>query len=78
VALPKLLATFVEDGQAWGLFVESGGSQRVRAVAGAVDGFTIVSIAPGRATVEKAGQTYELEIPRPNSEPAPRMTTRRN
>jgi hypothetical protein len=59
--LPKLLATFVEKGEAWGLFVDRQGDQRVRSATGRVDDFDILHIAPGRAQLGREGNTYEIK-----------------
>ena len=60
VKLPKLLATFVEKGEAWGLFENRRGEQRVRSATGRVDDFDILRIAPGRAELGRDGNRYEV------------------
>ena len=63
VRLPRLLATFVEKEQAWGLFVDQRGSQRVRSASGRVDDFVIVGVSPGTAKLSRGGKTYEVKVP---------------
>jgi hypothetical protein len=64
VDLPGLLATFVERGQAWGLFVNKSGEQKVRSTLGRIDDFDIVRISPGRAELGSNGRTYEVRTVR--------------
>jgi hypothetical protein len=61
VRLPRLLATFVENGQAWGLFVDQRGNQRVRSAEGRIDDFDIIRIDPGRAQLGRDGKTYDVK-----------------
>lgn len=62
--LPRLLATFVETDRAWGLFSSSKSGQSVRSVAGEIDGFQVVEIGEGRATLRHATRTWNVEVPR--------------
>jgi hypothetical protein len=63
VKLPRLQATFVEAGQAWGLFSDASGNQRVRTAGERIDEFEIVGIRPGDCTLRKGEQAYELRVP---------------
>lgn len=63
VELPRLLATFVEGRDSWGLFIDKAGSRRVRGVGECVDGFTIQAITPGATRLESDGKTHEIRIP---------------
>ena len=72
VKLPTLVATFVENGKAWGLFVEKSGSHRVRAASHRTDGFDILQITPGAARLRRGHRTYDVYVPmRPTGLPRP-------
>jgi len=62
--LPGLKATFVERGQAWGLFIDTDGSQRVRRAGTLIGSFEIVSIASGIATLRRNVHRYEIKVPK--------------
>ena len=64
VTLPRLLATFVEDGKAWGVFVDEKGTQRVRPVGARIDGFNIVNILPSSARLRRGDRTFDVEVPK--------------
>ncbi len=72
VKLPKLFATFVEQGKSWGLFVDSKGMHRVRAESQRVGGFQIVRIRPGSAQLKRGGTIYDVEVPRHKAPSGPR------
>ena len=67
VTLPKLAATFVEDGKAWGVFVDQKGATHVRPVGGRIQDFNIVNILPGSASLRREDKTFDVEVPRPRS-----------
>jgi hypothetical protein len=60
--LPRLSATFVEQGRAWGLFVDEKGSARVRTASDRVGDYLIVGISPGMATLSREEKTYEVRV----------------
>jgi hypothetical protein len=62
--LPKLLATFVEHGIGWGVFVAENGSTRVRAESSRIEEFDIVKISPGKASLRRGGRLYEVKVPK--------------
>ncbi len=64
VRLPKLLATFVEDGRSWGIFVDAQGVQRVRGAHGKIDDFQILRVVPGGVQLRRAGKLYEIAVPK--------------
>lgn len=64
VRLPKLLATFVEHGQAWGLFVDEKGGLRVLPAGGEIDGFEVVTLSNEEATLRRGDRTYTVDVPR--------------
>lgn len=69
VALPQLLATFVERDRRWGLFVTLEGKARVHPAGQRVDGFQIVAIEQGSARLRRDQHEYQLHIPeRPASD----------
>ncbi len=70
VKLPRLIATFVEHGQSWGLFSDVKGAQRVRRTGGQIGSFQIVSITPGSASLRQGANTYEVSIPKPKQAPS--------
>lgn len=61
--LPRLLATFVEHGSAWGLFVDTKGGTRVRRSGASIDAFDIASIGRGSARLRRGSHTYEVSVP---------------
>ena len=61
--LPRLLATFVEHGSAWGLFVDTKGATRVRRIGASIDAFDIASIGRGSARLRRGSHTYEVSVP---------------
>jgi|GEM_PF-3121118 len=61
--LPKLLATFVERGSAWGLFVDERGGHRVKRAGATIDGVEIESIGRGSARLRKGNRTFEIGVP---------------
>ena len=61
--LPRLLATFVEQGSAWGLFVDTKGATRVRRNGASIDAFDIASIGRGSARLRRGSHTYEISVP---------------
>jgi hypothetical protein len=61
--LPRLLATFVEHGSAWGLFVDTKGATRVRRSGASIDAFDIASIGRGSARLRRGSHTYEVSVP---------------
>lgn len=61
--LPRLLATFVERGSAWGLFVDTKGATRVRQSGASIDAFDIASIGRGSARLRRGSHTYEVSVP---------------
>ncbi len=63
IRLPKLLATFVESGRSWGLFVDQRGAQRVRSASSRIDGFDIVSVSTGTARLSRGGKTHDVKVP---------------
>ena len=67
VTLPRLLATFVEDGKAWGVFVDEKGTQRVRPVGARIHDFNIVDIFPGAVRLRRGDRTFDVEVPKPRS-----------
>ncbi|MBI4716622.1 MAG: hypothetical protein HY763_02365 [Planctomycetes bacterium] len=64
IALPRLLATFVEQEQAWGLFVDASGAERVCPAGATINEFSIVAVQEGSATLKKGNQTYDVEVPK--------------
>ena len=60
VALPRLVATFVENGRAWALLVDEKGTSRVRTETEKVGEFEIVSVSPGATTLRRDDKTYEV------------------
>lgn len=62
VRLPKLLATFVERGEAWALFVDKNGKQRVSAASEVIDDYRIARVRPGAATLTHGTKSYTLEV----------------
>lgn len=64
VSLPRLVATFVEGGQSWGLFLDDRGNQRVRSATQVIDDFAIASIEPGRAMLTRGERHYEVNVAR--------------
>ena len=77
VNLPKLLATFVERGQSWGLFVNKSGQQRVRAAGGQIDDFAIESVTPGGARLSRKGKSFAVTAPTHSRTNKPRRSGRR-
>lgn len=75
VKLPKLVATFVEEGQAWGLFVDNRGAQRVLAATGKIDDFQIARVAPGTAKLTRHGKSYTVNVDKRKGE---RMARRKH
>ena len=64
VRLPKLLATFIENGRSWGIFVDAQGVQRVRGASGKIDDFQILRIVPGGVHLRRAGKLHEITVPK--------------
>jgi hypothetical protein len=62
-ALPRLAATFVEQGRAWALFVDENGSTRVRAASDRIGDYVIAAISPGVATLQREEKSYEVRVP---------------
>ncbi len=67
VALPRLLATFVENGKAWALLVTNKGTQVVRKQGTSIGSFDIVSIASGSVSLRRGDKVYELSVPKPKT-----------
>ena len=63
VKLPKLVGTFVERGQGWGVFHDAKGAVRVRAATGSIDGFEIVDVTPGAARLRQGESSYDVKAP---------------
>lgn len=61
--LPRLLATFVEPGSAWGLFIDTKGATRVRHSGASIGTFEIASIGRGSARLRRGTHTYEVSVP---------------
>lgn len=61
--LPKLVATFVEQGSAWALFVDTKGATRVRRSGTSIDAFDIASVGHGSARLRSGSHTYEVSVP---------------
>ena len=61
--LPRLLATFVERGSAWGLFIDTKGATRVRHSGASIGTFDIASIGRGSARLRRGSSTYEVSVP---------------
>jgi hypothetical protein len=66
IVLPRLVATFVEGGQSWGLFMDDKGSQRVRSASQNIDDFEIASIEPGTAKLKRGEKLYEVRVAHKN------------
>ena len=62
VKLPKLVATFVEDGRSWGLFIDAKGGLRVRSAGQTIDDFTVVVVTPAQATLERYKKSYKVSV----------------
>ena len=77
VQLPRLVATFVERGQSWGIFVSSKSGQVVRPESAQLDGFTIVAIRPGEAVLMQRDREYTVEIPKKKVERQGKRRSRR-
>jgi len=67
VRLPKLLATFVEKGEAWALFVDENGKQRVSAASEVIDDYRLARVLPGAATLTRGAKSYTVEVNKPKS-----------
>jgi len=65
VKLPRLLATFVEHGMAWGVFVTEDGAVRVTAAGAQIGDCVVVAISPGNARLHKRGKEYDVSVPEP-------------
>lgn len=63
--LPRLIATFVEADGAWGLFAERGGTTAVKGIGDRIDDAEIVGLSDGSARVVVGGETYVLQVPKP-------------
>lgn len=66
--LPRLLATFVEQGNAWALFIGSKGGTRVRRSGTSIDSFDISSVGHGSARLRSGSNTYEVSVPLPKNQ----------
>lgn len=64
VSLPRLVATFVEQGQAWGIFTGLGKGTRVLPVGAQFGSFEIIRIDTGSAKLRTGGRDYEIEVPK--------------
>ena len=75
--LPRLLATFVEDGASWGLFETTKGQARVLPENGTIDGFRIIRVSAGTTTLEQNGKRFEINVPRDKRQSASSQRGRR-
>ena len=64
VKLPQLLATFVEQGESWGVFVNRKGERRVRRAGSRIDECDIVAISSGSANLRRSDKDYEITVAR--------------
>jgi len=63
IELPRLLATFNEEGRSWGLFVDKHGAHRVHTTSQQIDGFDIVAVLPGAAELKRDDKQYQVSVP---------------
>ncbi len=63
--LPTLLGTFREASRGWAHILAANGTGRVLGVGERIDAYTVIAIEPGRARLQRDGQTYWIETPKP-------------
>ncbi len=62
---PSVLATFVQNEQSYAHLVGQAGKAEMLTVDDALDGYRLVAIEPGRVQLERGGQRFWVEMPRP-------------